>query len=378
METVVTSTESEIREAFLGVNQKEKDTIPCGVIENGNSYIPIYLDTDYVLGKQSGHLGLFGRSGMASKTSYATFLINNIHQVGLLSKKFKVATIIFNVKDDDLLTLKESNSKEIKLSEKEKAMYDAMGMKAKFVGNVRNFSPASFGKITNDTFGTKGYDQTKVPTVRTNEQNISGIALDTEAFFFSKEDISHKHKDIISLRDFFYEGFRFDLAGNFAQIVNVVEKEFLKAVYNHPEKDIPTIIEDIDKNLEVLAGERATPQNIQKMRSYLDRFAAYYGNIVDFSGKYTFDHEKLWNGLKANDVWVIDIAEDVVNQHNKTVIIKYVLNQLKKVLANKHTRDNPLDYIIIDLDEINRYIPADGKNEFKDDVLDIVRAWRSK
>lgn len=114
------------------------------------------------------------------------------------------------------------------------------------------------------------------------------------------------------------------------------------------------------------------------MRSYLDRFVSYYGNIVDFSGQYEFDHQKLWDGLKANDVWVIDISPDVVNQHNQTVIIKYILNQVKKVLQEKRSRANPLDYIIICLDEINRYIPADSDNEFKRDIIDIARAWRSK
>lgn len=228
MVPVRTSTKEEIREAFLGVNNNGKLTIPCGVIEAEGEYIPVHLDADYVLGKQSGHLGLFGRSGMASKTSYMTFLINNIHQTFFFNKKANVATIVFNVKDDDLLTLKESDSKELKLSEEEKKMYDALGMKAKFVGNVRNFSPANFKKITPDTFGSGGYDQTKVPTVRTDEATLSGLKLKTDALFFGAHDISDKKKDIISLRDFFYEGFRFDIAGNFGQIVNMVEREFLR------------------------------------------------------------------------------------------------------------------------------------------------------
>ncbi len=76
--------------------------IPAGWIETSNRQIVrVDLDARYVIGPEGAHLNIAGISGLATKTSYAMFLLNSICQ----RMADTVTTIIFNVKGSDLLAL---------------------------------------------------------------------------------------------------------------------------------------------------------------------------------------------------------------------------------------------------------------------------------
>ncbi|MCV5918381.1 hypothetical protein OFN60_33670, partial [Escherichia coli] len=75
--------------------------------ENGNERggrpqrTPLYVDEDYLLGPEAGHLNITGMSGLSTKTSHALFTIASIFQ----RSRRKVAALMFNVKGADLLFL---------------------------------------------------------------------------------------------------------------------------------------------------------------------------------------------------------------------------------------------------------------------------------
>jgi hypothetical protein len=73
--------------------------IPVGVYESGATLVPIYLDADFLLGPEAGHLNVTGTSGLAAKTSAIQFLITAIFK----RRDKKVAVVCFNVKGGDLL-----------------------------------------------------------------------------------------------------------------------------------------------------------------------------------------------------------------------------------------------------------------------------------
>ena len=76
--------------------------------ENGNEKngapqrTPLYVDGDYLLGPEAGHLNITGMSGLSTKTSHALFTISSTFQT---VKDKKVAALMFNVKGADLLFL---------------------------------------------------------------------------------------------------------------------------------------------------------------------------------------------------------------------------------------------------------------------------------
>ena len=65
--------------------------------------VPIEFEAKYLLGPEGAHLNIAGISGLATKTSYAMFLLNAVQQrVG-----DKVSMVLLNVKGSDLLAIDE-------------------------------------------------------------------------------------------------------------------------------------------------------------------------------------------------------------------------------------------------------------------------------
>src|SRR4028118_506365 len=81
---------------------------PMLLHENGNEKngspqrTPLFVDGDYLLGPEAGHLNITGMSGLSTKTSHALFTIASTFQT---VEDKKVAALMFNVKGADLLFL---------------------------------------------------------------------------------------------------------------------------------------------------------------------------------------------------------------------------------------------------------------------------------
>ena len=72
---------------------------------------PIYVNLDFVDGTRGAHVNISGISGVATKTSYATFLLYSIFHSGLLgAEAHNTKALIFNVKGEDLLFLDHPNT----------------------------------------------------------------------------------------------------------------------------------------------------------------------------------------------------------------------------------------------------------------------------
>jgi hypothetical protein len=123
---------------------REKITIPAGLIQMSNgTKARVFLDKRYVLGPEGAHVNISGISGLATKTSYAMFLIQSILQ-SLGSKD--IAVILLNVKQNDLLVI-DKPRKGLKPEEHE--MWDYLGLRPQPFENVRYLLP--WGKQTHTT-----------------------------------------------------------------------------------------------------------------------------------------------------------------------------------------------------------------------------------
>ncbi|MCI5131026.1 MAG: ATP-binding protein, partial [Candidatus Electrothrix sp. EH2] len=121
--------EHEIIEA-LGL-KNIKNPIPAGFIETSNASVPIRFNRDFLVGPEGAHLNISGISGLATKTSYAMFLLQALQQ-----KQDDLAVIVLNVKGPDLLRLDEENPQ---LTDKKD--YEKSGLECKPFDNVTFFYP---------------------------------------------------------------------------------------------------------------------------------------------------------------------------------------------------------------------------------------------
>ena len=66
--------------------------------------IPVYLHSDFLLGREGAHINITGKTGLATKTSYAVFLAYSVLSWAKREGQ-RVAVVMFNVKRGDLMRL---------------------------------------------------------------------------------------------------------------------------------------------------------------------------------------------------------------------------------------------------------------------------------
>lgn len=128
--------------------KRARRALPCGVLSNSEV---AYLDVRYLLGDNGAHVNVSGQSGVAAKTSYATFLLWMMLNYPKASGCFlgnDVATflrdsraLVFNVKGESLLFLDHWNSEwenaqDAKQMELWKEMFARFGVTPKPFDNV--------------------------------------------------------------------------------------------------------------------------------------------------------------------------------------------------------------------------------------------------
>lgn len=122
-----------------------KNPLPCGIIEmyegDDKIKIPVNFNSHFLIGPEGAHLNISGISGLASKTSYAMFLLKNIQERYLKSNiDESVAFVFLNVKGKDLLAINEKNEE---LPEYDKKIYEELGLEIEPFKNVKFFYPYS-------------------------------------------------------------------------------------------------------------------------------------------------------------------------------------------------------------------------------------------
>lgn len=366
---VFTADKEEIEKA-LGLDSI-KNPIPCGFIEmyQGRDSedvvkITVNLDSNYLIGPEGAHLNISGISGLASKTSYAMFLIKSIQDKCLenyTDSTDNVAFVIFNVKGKDLLAIDQKN--DFNRDEKEKSetysLYEELGMNTKPFQNVHYYYPYSDSTAWN-TFLDK---DSVTKNICSNKADFYcyNFKLDKENIdlFFSKIDDSTGTMDSI-LNKIVQNG------GEFGNCT--CWQEFLKTVndYGKAKNNF------VDKEINVLSWrkfERIIRKSIYNNNIFDEKKT--YNNAIRISDK--------MSEIKKNEIHVIDIAK--LNDDLQCFVfgdtIRKLYNlQLEQEFSNDSDRPSK---IIIFIDELNKYASKESsKNSpILNQILDITERGRS-
>ncbi|MEV5323266.1 ATP-binding protein [Nonomuraea sp. N2-4H] len=110
--------------------------VPMGLGRDGR---PMYVNFDFLDGTRGAHVSISGVSGVATKTSFATFLLYSIFNSGVLgAEAANTKALIFSVKGEDLLFLDHANTR---LDAAATAQYARLGLPAGPFGSVHVFAP---------------------------------------------------------------------------------------------------------------------------------------------------------------------------------------------------------------------------------------------
>ena len=355
------ATKEQIMEA-LGLNDV-KNPLPAGYIEmyggENKKTLPVFFNSHFLIGPEGAHLNISGISGLASKTSYAMFLMKAIQDYYMKNEKESVAFIMMNVKGTDLLKIDQKNERKDELEEIQ-PIYDLLGMEMKPFEQVKYYYP--FAK----ELTTYTYEKESV----LKERLANKSAFQYKYLFETDEDkecldllfanVDDPNETIESIVNFILAN-----SGSF----NGVEtwEDFQNVVYSYTQTDK----KNASKEISVMSWRkfyRLFNKSFQKCRQM---FTNQLGDGVRL-------RDEIAN-INKNDIMVIDIAK--LDEESQGFVFGDVMRAVYnlKLGDSKRSDEDIPDRVIIFIDELNKYASNDvpKSSPILHQLLDITERGRS-
>ena len=363
----------------LGLDNKHC-VLPCGYLEmygnTGNTEevtLPVKLDPRFVIGPEGAHLNISGISGLASKTSYAMFLLKAIQDSYRDTKPEdgSVAFVLFNVKGKDLMGIHlpndftEDGKNTPEQAEKERKqvhdLYEKMELTTTPFDHVHYFIPnGEFDRAAANTFLSEeeleSYVQYELASqfVFTYEKDKEDLDL-----LFANVDDSNQTLDAI--QEYIISGSGgFDSVDDWQSFLELVRKHCDPAKSPSKTKDIPVV------------SWRRFSRIIHKT---IDHTALFERDARDK----TVRLEDKFCQIKPNDVFVVDIAN--LSEIMQSFVFGDVVRIINKLQLGEYDSKGakPPKKIIIFIDELNKYASTETpKNSpILRQILDVTERGRS-
>ena len=375
---VMLATAEEINYA-LGLNDI-RNPLMCGYIEmyEGTSgcervTLPVNLNSKFIIGPEGAHLNISGISGLASKTSYAMFLLKAI-QDSYMKKESKdddednVAFVLFNVKGKDLLAIDqindfadERNPEAARKDTFEK--YEKLGLAAEPFKNVKYYYPYSIPKTRHwNTYMTpeEVEDNIKKKKAKKFKYIYKYDKENLDLMFANIDDSTQTMESIIS---YIMSGQgRFNHISDWQDFLEAV-KEKCSSETSGKDKEIP------------VASWRKFYRIINKSITDNKIFAR---DIREEDGETRIGDALKY--IKNNEVHVIDIAK--LSEDKQAYVFGDAIRTIYDLQLGQYSGEegvNPPSRIVIFIDELNKYASKETpKNSpILRQVLDVAERGRS-
>lgn len=375
---VMLATAEEINYA-LGLNDI-RNPLVCGYLEMYEGTkgcekvtLPVNLNSKFIIGPEGAHLNISGISGLASKTSYAMFLLKAI-QDSYMKKdpqnedEDSVAFVLFNVKGKDLLAIDQLNdfSDERNPEQARKdtfAKYEKLGLAAEPFKNVQYYYPYSIPKTRHwNTYMTpeEVEDNIKKKKAKKYKYIYKYDKENLDLMFANIDDSTQTMESIIS---YIMSG-----QGRFNQVSDW--QEFLEAV----KEKCSTETSGKDKEIPV-ASWRKFYRIINKSITDNKIFAR---DIREDEGETRIGDALKY--IKKNEVHVIDIAK--LSEDKQAYVFGDAIRTIYDLQLGQYAGEegvNPPSRVVIFIDELNKYASKETpKNSpILRQVLDVAERGRS-
>lgn len=347
----------------LGITEMpEEYRVPAGLIEMSNgTRAVVYLDRRYVLGPEGAHVNISGISGLATKTSYAMFLLSSILQSADASK---IGVIILNVKHGDLLTIDQEPRKGLDPEQHE--LWEAMGLSPRPFSNVRYLLP--HGKDTPRTGQPHSF---RVPE------------RDWFIYAYALQDTYDKLDLLMSQIPDPWD----TLGALIGEITNGLSDRGTGRWRPSGQWENVRDWDSLLNGLPLFDPEKRKARQVGEVReSSVGRFRRILRRIVETrqSGLFVQERRKHVVNLseevakiRGGQTIVVDIA--LLTDDEQTLVFGDILRTIYSLYAEVGSENEDLpEKVIIFVDELNKYAPAREKGSpIIDQVLDIAERGRS-
>lgn len=330
--------------------------VPAGLSRDDE---PFYLDAEFLDGTRGAHVNISGVSGVATKTTYATFLLYSLFHSGVLgAAQANTKALIFNVKGEDLLFLDHHNAQ---LKDDQRDRYGRLGLPVGPFASVGIVAPPRPGDAT-------------------AQPQVGARATGVKPFFWTIEEFCRQR-----LLPYLFADAEDDRQ-QYTMVVHNVARRLEEAVPTgtggvsiegqtiRTFRDLVELIDDRlnDEDPGVVAhwagraiGQGTVGAFVRRLFGAVDHVEHLVRADVERRSSHPVD-------LDANQVTVVDIHN--LNDRAKRFVVGVVLRQAFQAKEASGTA-RPLQFVV--LDELNKYAPREGSSPIKELLLDVAERGRS-
>ncbi len=343
----------EREQALFFDGMKSSKRLPAGMTRDEE---PVYVNLEFIDGTRGAHINISGISGVATKTSYASFLLYSLFNSGVLGDDvINTKALVYNVKGEDLLFLDHANAR---LKDEDRTRYKKLDLPAEAFSSVELWAPPRHS------------DRSAAPDVATRHTGV-------DSYFWSLTDFCHGN-----LLPFLFT----DAEDDRQQYTIVIQNVAARLRDAEPlgdggvkieGREVRTFRELVKLLAECVEDDLTRPSwaGAAMGRGTVNAFVRrIYGSVPHI--------EHLVRGDVANasrhairqqaQLTVIDLHN--LNDRAKRFVVGVTL---RRAFEEKERSGQPKPLLFVVLDELNKYAPRDGSSPIKETLLDVAERGRS-
>lgn len=327
------------------------DRIPVGLSRAGE---PIFVNLEFLDGTRGAHVNISGVSGVATKTTYATFLLHSLFTSGVLgARAVNTKALIFNVKGEDLLFLDRPN---VALNADQRDKYSPLGLPAEPFRSIGIYAPPKHGS------------KTGAPDVASRHEGVTPFfwtiaefcSDDLLPFLFAgaEDDRAHYTMVIYNVMARLHRATRLDDGGV------VIEGEEIRTFRELV--DLITSKVQADDTRNEWAGPAIGAGTVNAFVRRLHGAVRHVEHLIrgDLSNAHPIELQK--------QVTVVDIHN--LNDRAKRFVVGVTV---RRAFEDKERQGHSDELLFLVLDELNKYAPREGYSPIKEILLDVAERGRS-
>ena len=329
--------------------------LPVGLGRDGE---PIYVNMEFLDGTRGAHVSISGISGVATKTSFALFLLHSIFRSGVLgARAVNAKALVFSVKGEDLLFLDQPNAR---LDDELRTEYAKLGLPA-------------------EPFASAGFWAPPIPDDQTGRPNVTGRTSGVDAFWWTLEEFCARQMLPYVFAD------AEDERNQYTIVIHQVATRLKLDAVPYGDTGAVKIDGDIARTyselVDIVAArltEDETRQDwagpvtgvgtinafIRRLRSSLRPLRPIIRADLTGGGRRLISTE-------SQQVTVVDLH----NLHERAQ--RFVVGVVLAAETARKEDAGPGGLLFTMIDELNKYAPREGTSPIKEVLLDIAERGRS-
>ena len=317
----------------------------------------VHANVEFMDGTRGAHVNISGVSGVATKTSYAVFLLHSLFNSGQLGPgTHNIKSLIFNVKGEDLLFLDRANRH---LDGEQTARYAALGLPPTAFRSVEMWAPPRRG------------DPAAAPRTGSRADGVTSFFWTLDEFcrdellpflFADAEDERQQYTIVVH-----------NVTARLRRDAKPLEDGGVRIggltcrTFEHLIDAISERLED-EADRSEWAGRSIGSGTIN---AFVRRLYAARRDAEHLVRGDVPNPDKHRIGMQAR-VTVVDIAK--LSRRAQRFVVGVVLRRTFREKEETGSR-NPLLFVV--LDELNKYAPREGRSPIKEILLDMAERGRS-